>query len=130
MPMSRNTTERIKEFVEIARSIATTFAMIAVPIVIALIGGEYNKSVKESENRVRYVELAIAQLRTPPAPETAALRDWAVDLLDNQAPIKLSPTAKGQLKANALKVIPLSGAASGAVLAGTATIIAGKATGE
>jgi hypothetical protein len=59
---------------------------IALPLVIAVVGGCYNVNMKNSENRVRYVELAIAQLRAPPTPETSALREWAVGLLDSQAP--------------------------------------------
>lgn len=89
---------------------AALFTSVAVPLVIAGIGAWYNVNVKDSENRVRYVELAIAQLRTPPTPETSALREWAVEMLDSQAPVKLSPAAKLQLKSNPLSV-QLSGAA-------------------
>lgn len=89
---------------------AALFSSVAVPLTIAGIGAWYNVNIKDSENRVRYVELAIAQLRTPPTPETSALREWAVELLDSQAPVKLSPAAKLQLKSNPLSV-QLSGAA-------------------
>lgn len=127
MTLSEKTIGEVKNCLEIVKSLATIFAAIAVPVVIAVVGGEYNKSVKESENRIRYVELAVAQLRAPPAPETPALRDWAVDLLDSQTPIKLSQAAKAQLKSNALQVIQLSATAPGAALAsGAATIIRGK----
>lgn len=81
---------------------------IFVPLVIAGIGAWYNISMKDSENRVRYVELAIEQLRAVPTPETIALREWAVELLDSQAPVKLSDAAKHQLMSNPL-VIQLSG---------------------
>lgn len=53
--------------------------------------------MKNSESRVRYVDLAIEQLRAAPTPETTALREWAVELLDSQAPVKLSDAAKRQL---------------------------------
>lgn len=81
---------------------------IFVPLVIAGIGAWYNISMKNSENRVRYVELAIEQLRAEPTPETTALREWAVELLDSQAPVKLSDAAKHQLMSTPL-VIHLSG---------------------
>ena len=88
---------------------------VAVPIVVANIGAEVNATMKESENRIRYVELAISQLRSPPSAETTALRDWAVELLDAQSPVKLTPEAKKQLKSYALPVsinaVALGGAA-------------------
>jgi len=65
-----------------------------------------------SANRVRYVELAISQLRTPPTAETSALRDWSIELLDSQAPVKLPPAAKQQLRSSAL-LVQLSGRAIG-----------------
>lgn len=83
---------------------------IFVPLVIAGIGAWYNISMKDSENRVRYVELAIEQLRALPTPETTALREWAVSLLDSQAPVKLSDEAKHQLMSTPL-AIHLSGSA-------------------
>lgn len=95
----------LKDRWEIRKDKALTFAGIATPLIVAFIGGLYNANIKESENRVRYVELAIAQLRASPSPETAALRSWAVELLASQAPIPLSPAAKDQLKANALSAI-------------------------
>lgn len=114
-----------KDIWEILRTLATivaSVASIAVPLVIAWVGGVYNANIKDSENRIRYVELAIAQLRSPPTPETAALRDWALELLDSQSPIKLSPEAKSQLKSNALTIpIQLSGKGT-AVAGGTATL--------
>ena len=78
-------------------SVVVAISSIFVPLVIAGIGAWYNISMKNSESRVRYVELAIEQLRAAPTPETAALREWAVELLDSQAPVKLSDAAKRQL---------------------------------
>jgi len=118
--------DALKDIWEIRKDKALTFAGIVTPIVIAVIGGCYNSSMKDSENRVRYVELAINQLRSPPTPETAALREWALNLLDSQSPIKLSPGAKEQLKTNALPV-SLSGTATGVVLASASTLSVGKA---
>lgn len=89
-----------------------TLGNLALPIVVAAIGAWYNINVKDSENRVRYVELAIAQLRSPPSAETSALRSWAIDLLDSQAPIHLTQEAKRQLMLQPLP-IQLSGSAKG-----------------
>lgn len=101
-----------KDWWDKLRALAPFIGSIAVPLAIAWVGGEFNASIKDSENRVRYVELAIAQLRTAPTPETSALRDWAIELLDSQSPVKLSSATKQQLKSSALSV-QLSGAAIG-----------------
>ncbi len=105
MTTNTNTRPLRKDMWEILRTLAAVFASVAgitVPFLIAWIGAEYNQNIKDSENRVKYVELAIAQLHSPPSPETSALRDWAVELLDSQAPVKLSSAAKAQLKTNVL----------------------------
>lgn len=115
---------------EIRKDMALTFAAIATPLVVAGIGAWYNIAIKESDNQVRYVELAISQLSEKPSPETTALRSWAIDLLDSQSPIKLSPEAKTQLRSQALVI---SATARGAVLSSgtaTATITGGGATGS
>lgn len=105
-------------------AITVILSSVAVPIVIAKIGGEYNLNIKDSENRVRYVELAIALLRAPPTPESSALRGWAIELLNNQAPVHLSDKAKEQLQSKPLP-IELSGAAV-AHSAGRANLTTGR----
>lgn len=126
----KNPSASTKDIWAVRKDKALTFASIVTPLVIACIGGWYSLIMKDSENRVRYVELAITQLRAPPSPETAALREWAVNLLDSQSPIRLPVEARAQLKSNSLPVA-LSGAAQGVVLAsGTATLSAGKATAD
>jgi hypothetical protein len=105
-----------KNILQTLKDVALIVASVAVPLAIAWVGGEYNARIKEAENRIRYIELAISQLRSAPTPETAALREWAVELLDSQAPIKLSEAAKTQLKSYALP-IALSASASGSAFA-------------
>ena len=80
------------------RSLGHFIGGVGVPLVIAWLGNSYNAAIKDSENRVKYVEIAIAELRSTPRQETEALRVWVVDLLDSQAPVKLSPEAREQLK--------------------------------
>jgi len=128
MDRSKEQPISLKDSWEIRKDKALTFAGVVTPLIVAVIGGCYNANIKDSENRIRYVELAISQLRAPPSPETAALRAWAVELLNKQSPIALSSDAIEQLKTNALPAA-LSGSAQGVVLAsGSATITGGKAT--
>lgn len=91
---------------------------VAVPLAIAFVGNNYSASIKESENRVKYVELAISQLRSPPKPETEALRDWAIELLNAQSPVKLSVAAQQQLRQH--RVTGTDGGGSGSDVGGDA----------
>lgn len=111
----------IKEVLDLA-------SKVALPVVVAVVGGSYTASVKESENHVRYVELAIEQLRTTPTPENSALREWAIEVLKLHSPIALSNEAISQLRAHP---IAISVTASGAALtSGTATISGGAAQSQ
>jgi hypothetical protein len=92
-----------------------------VPLVIAGAGYYYSESQQESENRVKYVEIAVQQLRAEPTRETAALRSWAVELLNKNSPIKLSAEAKAQLLSQPFaKGVELS-ARGNSVTSGSAT---------
>jgi len=117
--------EVMLQWLQGAKEVALIISAIAVPIIAAKIGGEVNSAMKESENRIRYVELAINQLRSLPSPETASLRDWAVELLDEQSPVKLSEDAKAQLKSGTL-ALPISAVAPG----GTGVSVGSGSGGE
>lgn len=121
--------EVMLQWLQGAKELSLIVSAIAIPIVVAKIGGDVNSALKESENRIRYVELAINQLRSPPSPETAALRDWAVELLDAQSPVKLSEEVKAQLKSKAL-ALPVSAEAFGGVGVSVGSGSGGDARGK
>lgn len=130
MPQHDKPTSAKKDIWELLDVLARLVASIAIPVVIALVGSAYNASIKDAENRVRYVELAVAQLRASPTPETAALRSWAVDLLDSQAPVKLPTAAKEQLRTTALSLVVSMTASGNAHSSATATLATGSASGN
>lgn len=79
-------------------------ASIFIPLVVFFVGNSYSNSIKESEIKVRYVELAISILKSDFSEKNSELKDWAVKLLDNQSPVRLSEGAKSQLKNTPLRV--------------------------
>ncbi len=111
------------EHLNIALEVVKTLGAVAVPIVIAVVGNEYNATIKDSENRVRYVELAVATLRAEPSSETKALREWAIELLDSQAPLKLPKAAK-----DALLTRPLNAVAPGGTSTSVGSVVGGEAS--
>ncbi len=76
----------------------TTTATALVPVVLAIVGYLVTVAVKQSENRVKYVELAVSVLKVAPNKDTEALRNWAIEVLDQQSPVPLTRAAIEQLK--------------------------------
>lgn len=102
--------EGTKDVWDKLRAAAPMVASVLVPVAVAFIGSEYNRAIKDSENRVKYVEAALGVLTSKPTDETAALRTWAMDLLDKTAPVALSSEARAQLQRQALPHATLQGA--------------------
>jgi VIT1/CCC1 family predicted Fe2+/Mn2+ transporter len=73
--------EKKKDIWDKLSSLAALFASVLVPIVIAVIGHSYTSALKESENRVKYTELAISILKDKPEKETNDVRAWAIDVI-------------------------------------------------
>jgi hypothetical protein len=75
---------------------------IAIPAVIA-IGGWYIQDFTTRQSISKdYVTLAISILEKPKSKEDSGLRDWAVDLLDHNAPIKLPAATVARLRSGSL----------------------------
>jgi hypothetical protein len=85
------------------QSAAALIASIFVPVAVAFVGNGYANAMKDSENKLKYVELAIGILRAEPTRETLPLRGWAVEVLSSQSMVPISEEVKKQLKALPLK---------------------------
>jgi len=71
-------------------AITTIVSSVAVPIVIAIAANTYTMTLKDSENSIRYIEIALGVLRAEPNASTTDLRIWAVDVFKRYSPIPLS----------------------------------------
>ena len=49
-------------------------ASVLVPLAVLVVGNGYSKSIKDSENRIKYVELAVSILRAEPREDNSSLR--------------------------------------------------------
>jgi hypothetical protein len=92
----------LKEALEFVQPFAVILSSIVVPLLVAYFGNAMATANMYAENSVKYTELAISILRAQPGPESRPLREWAVDLLDARAPVKLSPAARAQLSERGL----------------------------
>jgi hypothetical protein len=50
--------------------------------VVAYVGQKFSTAIKERELQGKFVELAVAILREPPAEQNKPLRAWATEVID------------------------------------------------
>ena len=95
--------EIIKQaWVPIARLTAERWIAIGstviIPVVIALVGAFVSIAIQQSQNRVKYVEIAIGVLAKDPVPETVAIREWAIQVWAKYSPIHVDDKMKEALR--------------------------------
>lgn len=79
--------------------VAKILSLVAIPIVIAVFGWIIQDGLSKRNMSQEYVKLAMSILEKPKSSEVpAGLRDWAVDLLNQNSPTKLSAETIHQLK--------------------------------
>lgn len=79
---------------------AKVLSLVAIPIVIAVFGWIIQNQLSQRSLSQEYVKLAVSILQSPKSSEVpAGLREWAVDLLNDNSPTKFSPETIRQLKA-------------------------------
>jgi hypothetical protein len=109
-----STVERISKVLSIA----------AIPIVLAMVGWIIQARLQDQTVSRDYVQLAVSILRDPDKEKVPLeLRDWAVDLLNENSPTKFSPEVTKKLKSGET-TLPMSTNTFGT--AGTVTARADK----
>jgi WD40 repeat protein len=79
--------------------IAKILSLVAIPVVLAIFGWLIQNRLSERNVSQEYVKLAVSVLEKQKSAEVpAGLRDWAVDLLNQNSPTKFSADTIRQLK--------------------------------
>lgn len=74
-----------------------------VPAVLAIAGYYVQYGIKESDKRIKSIEIAIDILNEEPVPgEPSALREWAVEVLAASSEVPLGEKAKAELRTGSL----------------------------
>lgn len=68
-------------------------ALLLVPAVIVVFGSIINNSIQEKTLQQKYIEIAVDILNSEPIKEREPLRRWAISVLKEYSPIKISPDA-------------------------------------
>lgn len=91
---------------EDAQAIATIFAAVAVPLVVALVGWQIQTSVSSEGVRKDYVQMAIGILSNQTSTEDASLRKWAVSVLEQNSPIPFGSDVRSDLERGVIVIQP------------------------
>jgi hypothetical protein len=80
-----------------------TLSLVAIPVVIALLGNSFQKSLSDNEINKEYVFLAIKILTDNKAldnqtSEEKSLRTWAVDMINHSSAVKFGEDVKKELE--------------------------------
>lgn len=84
----------VLEVMKDASTIAAAVAAIFIPVVLAVIGNLYTTAMKTHEIQLRYIELAIKLLGDQPKSETAEIRRWATNVINQYSDVKLPSSAQ------------------------------------
>jgi hypothetical protein len=81
-------------------AISALIASVLIPVVVVVVSNLFTSAMKDSENRVRYIELAIGILKSPPSADTDNLRTWAVDVINKHSDVPMDSKTKDELRKN------------------------------
>ena len=90
--------------------LARVLSLVAIPVVIALLGWSFQSRMTEKNVSRDYVNLAITILTNKDPAIDPDIRSWAVDLLSQNAPVKLESDVAARLKAGELILPAVLGA--------------------
>jgi len=86
---------------------ATVFSLIFVPLTVAVISGYVAYQSSKDKNATEYIKLGISILNDKPDKNNKATREWAIDLINYYAPVKIPQSTQDELSSTT--VLPVSG---------------------
>jgi hypothetical protein len=94
-------------WLDTAEKLSRTLSIAAIPVVVAVGGWLIQRQLQDQTIKRDYVQLAVSILQNPdPSKVPPEIREWAVDLLNENAPTKLNARAMANLKSG---TVTLSG---------------------
>ena len=81
----------------VARELATIFASVAVPLLVAIFGWNIQSGISEEGVRKDYVQIAVGILSRPASPADKSIREWAITVLAKNSPVPFTSEARGDL---------------------------------
>ncbi len=84
-------------FIEKLKTFANMISILAIPLVVAYIGNDFTKSIKEREIQGKFVELAINILNQQPTKENVNIREWATEVIDKYSGVPFTKETQKDL---------------------------------
>ena len=88
-----------------AKILSMLLASVLVPVAIATVGHFINSAIKKNELELKYIEMAIEILRDRPNDNNTNIREWAINIVNEYAEVKLSPEARNELKEKRIAIM-------------------------
>ena len=89
-----------------AQAIATIFATVAVPIVVAFASWQIQQTVSSNSIKKDYVQMAVTILSQPDTEKNRQLRTWAVQVLNKNSSVPMSAEVASDM--SQLVIVPTS----------------------
>jgi hypothetical protein len=93
-----------QETLDKAQAISTIVSAVAIPFVIAVVGWWVQSSLKSEDLKKDYVQMAVGILENREKQKDDDLRKWAVDILDENAPIAFSRDLRIKLESGEAQI--------------------------
>ena len=93
-----------KSILETFERISKIFSIIAIPLIVAIYGNVIKQKLSNQSLEKDYVNLAVEILTKNKDEVDQPIREWAVDLLNDNAPTKMSEQAITTLKSGESKL--------------------------
>ena len=99
------------------QAFATIFATLATPLIVAILGYSIQGQIASGGLQKEYIQIALAILKEDSTkPSNKALRPWAVELLNENASVKLSSEQKRTLIADRLIIDAVASGGIGQII--------------
>ena len=87
--------------------VSKTFSIAAIPVVLAVGGWLIQRGIADQSAKKEYVQMAISILNSKGEGSDASLRQWAVDLLNANSPVKIPEDLSKKLQSGAVGLLEL-----------------------
>lgn len=95
---------------------AQVFALIGMPVVVAVVGWAAQASVAEASSRKDYLQMSLQTLREPRRPDDSDVRSWATQIIANYSPIPFTAKAGDQLSSSLVSMLNSNPMLAGAMM--------------
>jgi hypothetical protein len=91
-----------KDFWDKFSTFSQMISWLAIPVIIAIIGGNINSSLKDKELKQKYIEIAVGILQSDPVSGDDNIRDWAAKVISRYSEIPFDQNTIKSLKKRSL----------------------------